>query len=74
MAYATLSCEGPEDLEIAFIEAERDLLRARWVNLDVEILQIFCELLHAVTRPEITLVSVAPERWDLALLRGACTH
>jgi len=37
MSDAALSREGAEHLEVLLIEAQRDLLRARRANLDVEI-------------------------------------
>src|SRR2546422_3514855 len=57
MADAALSCEGTENLQILLVKAQRDLLGARRLNLDVEILEILCELLHAVMRPEVALFS-----------------
>jgi hypothetical protein len=68
---ATFSGEGTENLQILLVEAERDLLGARRANLDVEILEILCELLHAVTRQKVTLFSIASERWKFAFL---CSH
>jgi len=74
MADAALSCEGTENLQILLVKAQRDLLGARRLNLDVEILEILCELLHAVMRPEVALFSIASESWKLAFLSSHCAH
>lgn len=74
MAHAALSREGPKDLQILLIKAERDLLRARRSNLDVEVLQILSEFLDAVARPEVSLFSVAPESWNPTLLCSYGAH
>jgi hypothetical protein len=74
VAYAALGREGAQYLQILLMKAERDLLGARWANLNIEVLQILSKLLDAVTRPEVTLFSVVSERWDLALPGGCCTH
>jgi hypothetical protein len=74
MADTTLSRERAKDLQILLAKTQRDLLRTGRENLDVEVLQILCELLDAVARPEVPLFSVASERWDLTLPCGSCTH
>src|SRR2546422_1055240 len=62
-----------EGLQIVLVETHGDLFCARGANGDVEILEIFCELLDTVTRPERTLLLVSAETRDLCLpfCRGA---
>jgi hypothetical protein len=74
MSHATLSRKRAEDLEIFLVKAQRDLLRARRANLDVEVFQLPRKLLHAVTGPEVALFAIASEAWNLALLLGCCRH
>jgi len=71
---AALSREEAQCLQVLLVKAQSDLLRARWVNLDVEILQLLRELLDTMARPEVTLLSVASEHWDLSLPSSCCTH
>jgi hypothetical protein len=56
------------------MEAQRDLLGPRRVNIDVEIFKLLCELLNAVTRPEVAFFSIASKLWNLVLPYGCCTH
>ena len=74
MSHAALSRKRTESLEIFLVKAQRDLLRARRANLDVEIFQLPRELLHAVARPEVALFVIASKGWNLALLFGCCRH
>jgi hypothetical protein len=74
MTHAALSRKKTENLKIFLVKAQRDLLRARRANLDVEILQLPRKLLHAVTRPEVALFAIASEGWNLALPFGCCWH
>jgi hypothetical protein len=74
MADAALSRERAKNLQIRLVQPERDLLGARRMNLDIEILKILCELLDAMTRPELTFFSVASESWDPALSSTRCSH
>ncbi len=74
MPYAALRRERAEDLEVLLMKAERDLLRARRTDLDVEIHQVLCELLQAVMRPESTLFLVASEGRNPALVCSNCPH
>jgi hypothetical protein len=75
MPDAALCRERAQHLQVLSVKAQRNLLRARWANLDAEVFQILGELLDAVARPEVTLFSVASERGDPGLLCGCrCTH
>ena len=73
MANAALSRERANDSEVFPVEAQRDLLRARRANLHVQIFEILCELLHAMTRPEVAFFPVASEARNPALL-GSRAH
>jgi hypothetical protein len=74
MAYAAHSCKRTEDLQVLFIETYRNLFCARRPNRDVEIFEFPCKLLHAVTRPEVTLSLVTAEPWNLAPSYSYRTH
>lgn len=74
MSYAALRRERAEDLEVLLMKAKRDLFRARRTDLDVEIHQVLCELLQAVTRPEGSLFLVASESWNPTLLCNSRPH
>jgi len=61
MSDAVLRGKRSKDVQVALIETHRDLLRARRADSDVEIFEICCELLHAVTCPERALLVVTAE-------------
>jgi hypothetical protein len=71
MADALLGCGSLELLEILLVEANGDLLRARRVHFDVEVLQHVRELLDAMLCPVGALLFIGPKRGERLLpLRG----
>src|SRR6266508_3506954 len=74
MADAAHSCKRTEGLQVLFIETYRNLFCARRPNRDIEVFELPCELLHAVTRPEVTLFSVTAKPWNLAPSHSYRTH
>jgi hypothetical protein len=74
MSHAMRGCKRTEGLQVLLVETYRNLLRARGTNGNVEIFEMLRELLHAVTRPEVTLLSVTAEAWNLTLPCRYRTH
>src|SRR2546425_1246833 len=74
MSHAVLGCKRTERQQVLLVETHRDLFCAWGANGNVEIFEMLCEFLDAVARPEVTLLLVAAEAWNLTLPCRYRTH